>query len=113
MRFAGSSVCGAGVFLTLLGLLLRVVLVLSAFLSYAPMSLFRPVTVAVAAFLISLVFAHSAEITAAKPNEAATASRKLIRTRPLGTGACAFAFHDGDCVPLEDPCAERRFDGRP
>lgn len=63
---AGSSVCGARVFLTLLGLLLRVVLVLGAFLGDAPMSLSRPLTVAVVAFLISLVFAHGAEVTAAQ-----------------------------------------------
>ena len=30
-----------------------------------------------------------------------------------GVVACAFAFHAGDCVPLGEPCAERRSDGRP
>lgn len=63
---AGSSVCGARVLLTLFGRLLRVVLVLSAFLGYAPMSLSRPLTVTVIAVLISLVFAHDAEVTAAQ-----------------------------------------------
>jgi hypothetical protein len=51
----------------LLGLLPRPVglLFFCAFLSYAPMSLVGPLTVAVAAFLISLVFAHGAEVSVA------------------------------------------------